>query len=187
MTQFLSKLSTNICFAFRYIQRAFKLWVPFKADFPGQSLIIKGIWQLSKKGWFYVNQNWDWDSTLTWFGRLGPPRQGVISQHKDLKDLTKTSWANLGNSNNYWDCAADAVELSAVVVVHPLHSCIVIIHCIVALCFIRCNCNSALIQLSHSAPYQNRVSVHMKRHSGEMSNKLVWQNIWGKRGKFQQS
>ena len=70
LTQFLSKLSTNICFAFRYIQRAFKLWVPFKADFPGQSLIIKGIWQLSKKWWFYENQNeietQHWPGLVAW-------------------------------------------------------------------------------------------------------------------------
>ena len=54
------------------------LWVPFKADFPGHSLIIIGILQ-ERKRLILCEPEWDWDSTLTCFCRLGRPCQGAIS------------------------------------------------------------------------------------------------------------
>ena len=103
----------------------FQLWVPFKAHFPGQSLIsIRICW--AKKGSIWCEQDLDWDSTVTCFCRLGQNLSRCnFPTEKYRSEQNSKFQAKVGNSSNDWDCA-DGLQLSAVL-----------------LLFIRCNCNSA--------------------------------------------
>ena len=116
MTQFQSKLSQNIGFAFVF----FQLWACgclFRLVFLVQVRLSK---EFDKKGWFGEKPEWDWDSTLTCLCRLGRPWPRC--------NFPTQKWRRFKRNSKFeqnWEFPA-IIELSAVVVIHPLHRCIVI-------------------------------------------------------------